>query len=96
VGFGIEILFVLMLGLLILGPKRLHTILLHVSQAKAQLENATRGLKSQLAAELNATRGSGKNDCSHVLVGDCELCSTFKSVPESREPAEDALLQSSV
>ena len=26
VGFGMEILFVLMLGLLILGPKRLHTI----------------------------------------------------------------------
>ena len=37
-GFGMEMLFVLMLGLLILGPKRLHTILVHVSQAKAELQ----------------------------------------------------------
>lgn len=95
-GFGMEILFVLVLGLVILGPKRLHTILVHVSQAKAQLENATRGLKSQLAAELEAEPGPGKLDCSHVPVGDCELCSTFKSVPQSREPAKDALLQSGV
>jgi Sec-independent protein translocase protein TatA len=89
VGFGMEILFVLMLGLLILGPKRLPTMLAHVARAKAELENATRGLKSQLAAELDAAPRGGKNDCSHVLLGDCELCSTFTSVPEFSEPAED-------
>jgi Sec-independent protein translocase protein TatA len=88
VGFGMEILFVLMLGLLILGPKRLHTMLAHVARAKAELENATRGLKSQLDAELDAARGPGQADCSHVLVGDCELCSTFESVPEFSEPAQ--------
>jgi Sec-independent protein translocase protein TatA len=54
VGFGIELVFVLVLGLLILGPKRLHTMLVHVARAKAELENATRGLKSQVAAELDA------------------------------------------
>jgi hypothetical protein len=75
-GFGMEILFVLLLGLLILGPKRLHTMLAHVVRAKAELENATRGLKSQLAAELDAMPRAGGNDCSHVLLGDCELCST--------------------
>jgi hypothetical protein len=93
VGFGMEILFVLALGLLMLGPKRLHTIVVHVAQAKAQLENATRGLKSQLAAELDAVRGPGKTGCSHVLVGDCELCSTFESVPEFSERAEDAVIR---
>lgn len=87
-GFGIEILFVLMLGLLILGPKRLHTILVHVAKAKAELENTARDLKSQLAAELDAAHGSGRTGCSHVLVGDCELCSTFKSAPEFSEAAE--------
>jgi Sec-independent protein translocase protein TatA len=81
-GFSMEILFVLMLGLLLLGPKRLHTMLAHVARAKAELENATRGLKSQLAAELEALPGASKNDCSHVLLGDCELCSTPKSAPE--------------
>jgi Sec-independent protein translocase protein TatA len=88
VGFGMEMLFVLVLGLLILGPKRLHTILAHASRAKAELENAARGLKFQLAAELDAAPGAGKNDCSHVLLGDCERCSTFESVPEFSESAE--------
>jgi hypothetical protein len=87
-----EILFELILGLLILGPKRLHTMLAHVARAKAELENATRGLKSQLFAELDAAPGVGK-DCSHVLVGDCELCSTFTSLPEPREPAEEGLMR---
>ena len=88
-GFGMEILFVLLLGLLILGPKRLHTILAHVARAKAELENATRGLKSQLAAELDAMPGAGKNYCAHVLVGDCELCSTHfeRTQLETERPA---------
>jgi Sec-independent protein translocase protein TatA len=93
-GFGTEILFVLILGLLLLGPKRMHTMLAHVARAKAELENATRGLKSQLAAELEAAPTAGKTDCSHVLIGDCDLCSTFRSVPESHEPAEDVLIGS--
>ena len=41
-GFGAEILFMLALGLLLLGPKRLPTILGHVARAKAQLEKASR------------------------------------------------------
>jgi hypothetical protein len=94
VGFGTEILFVLVLGLLILGPKRLHTMLAHVARAKAELENATRGLESQLAAELDVAPGAGKSDCSHGLLGECELCSTFEPVPESREAAEGALMRS--
>jgi len=88
-----EILFVLILGLLVLGPKRLHTLLAHAARAKAELENATRGLKSQLAAELDTAPEAGKTDCTHVLVGDCDLCSTLKSRPESRKPAEDVLMR---
>ena len=66
-GFGI--LFVLMLGLLLLGPKQLHTLLGHVARAKAQFEQASRGFKSQLAAELDATDLGEKTD-SHELLGD--------------------------
>ncbi len=44
----------LMLGLVVLGPRRLHAMLGHEARAKAELENATRGIKSQLAAELDA------------------------------------------
>ena len=69
-GFGTEILFLLMLGLLVLGPKRLHTMLTHVARAKAEFEDASRGLKSQLAAELDAAPRNCKTDCSPESVGD--------------------------
>jgi Sec-independent protein translocase protein TatA len=52
VGLGTEIVFLLVLGLLVLGPKRLPTILGHVARAKTQIEGATRSFKSQLQAEL--------------------------------------------
>ena len=69
-GFGTEILFLLMLGLLVLGPKQLHTMLAHVARAKAAFEDANRGFKSQLAAELDAAPRTCETDCSHKPVGD--------------------------
>ena len=69
-GFGTEILFILMLGLLALGPKQLHALLGHVARAKAQFEEASRGIKSQLAVELDAAHQGGKTDASHELAGD--------------------------
>ena len=55
-GVGTEILFMITLGLVVLGPKRLHSMMGHVARAKAELENATRSLKSQLGAELDGER----------------------------------------
>ena len=69
-GLGTEILFVLMLGLLVLGPKQLHTLLGRVARAKAQFEEASRGFKSQLAAEFDAAHQPCKTETSHELVGD--------------------------
>jgi Sec-independent protein translocase protein TatA len=94
VGFGTEILFILTLGLLVLGPKQLHTVLKHVARAKVELENATRGLKSQLAAELDAAPEISKTDCTHDSVEDRELCPKLESAPRSREPGEGALIGS--
>jgi Sec-independent protein translocase protein TatA len=54
----------LLLGLVVLGPKRLHAMLGHVARAKAELEKATRGLKSQLGAELDAAHHQGKTETS--------------------------------
>jgi Sec-independent protein translocase protein TatA len=70
VGFGTEVLFIIILGLLVLGPKQLHTLLGHVAQAKAQFEEASRGFRSQLAAELDATHQKEKTDVSRELDGD--------------------------
>jgi Sec-independent protein translocase protein TatA len=65
VGFGSEILFVMLLGLVLLGPKRMHTMLGQVARAKAQFEKATLGLKSQLASELEVAPANRKFDGSH-------------------------------
>jgi len=70
VGFGTEILFMIMLGLLVLGPKQLHELLGRVARAKAQFEEASRSFKSQLAAEFDAAHHEGKTEASHELVGD--------------------------
>jgi Sec-independent protein translocase protein TatA len=67
VGFGTEILFLLILGVVVLGPKQLHTMLAHVARAKAKFQDASRGLKSQLAAELEARED--KADSSDELAG---------------------------
>ena len=69
-GFGTEILFILLLGLVVLGPKRLHAMLGHVARAKAELEKATRGIKSQLSAELDAADHEGETEIVHELVGE--------------------------
>jgi Sec-independent protein translocase protein TatA len=70
VGLGTEILFMVSLGLVVLGPRRMHAMMGHVVRAKAELENATRGIKSQLSAELNAAPPNGKTNGSHESVGD--------------------------
>ena len=69
-GLGTEILFILVLGLLVLGPKQLHTLLGHVARAKVQLEEASRGFKSQLAAELDTRHQEGETGASHESVED--------------------------
>ena len=66
-GLSTEILFIVMLGLLVLGPKQLHSLLGHVARAKAQFEVASRGFKSRLAAELDAAHQDGETD---ALAGD--------------------------
>jgi Sec-independent protein translocase protein TatA len=60
VGFGTELLFVILLGFLLLGPKQMQVMLGHVARAKAEIEKATRSFKSQLTAENEATPSSGE------------------------------------
>ena len=64
-GLGTESLFMITLGLVVLGPKRLHAMIGHVARAKAELENTTRRIKSQLGAELSVAPRNGKTDGSH-------------------------------
>ena len=52
-GFGTEILFFVALGALVLGPKRLHTVIGHLARAKTRFEETTQAFKSQLVEELD-------------------------------------------
>jgi Sec-independent protein translocase protein TatA len=52
VALGTELPILAMLGFVVLGPKRLHSVLRHLARAKAEFENASLGIKSRLAAEL--------------------------------------------
>lgn len=51
-GFGGELLFIIAFGLVVLGPKRMHTVLKHAARVKAQFQEATGAFKSQLTSEL--------------------------------------------
>ena len=53
-GLGTEIIFLIALGGLVLGPKRLHAMIGHVTRAKARFEEITQAVKSQLVEELDA------------------------------------------
>ena len=53
-GFGSEILFIVALAMLLLGPKQFPSILRHLSKAKAKLDNATRTFTSALQVELES------------------------------------------
>jgi Sec-independent protein translocase protein TatA len=70
VGFGTELLLILMVGLLLLGPKQLHRLLGQLARAKSQFEEASRGFKSQLTTELDTVHHDRETKATHELDGD--------------------------
>jgi Sec-independent protein translocase protein TatA len=67
-GLSSEILFILMLALLVLGPKKLQTLLGCLARAKARVEEMSRGVKSQLAAELDGRERARETDVPQELI----------------------------
>ena len=49
---GTELLLGVALGFVILGPRRMHTMLAQVMRAKTELDRVRRSIKSQLTAEF--------------------------------------------
>jgi Sec-independent protein translocase protein TatA len=52
---GAELLIGLALAFVVLGPKRMQSMLRQVGRAKAQFDKAGREIKAQLAAQLEST-----------------------------------------
>jgi Sec-independent protein translocase protein TatA len=67
VGFGSEILFILVLALLFFGPRQLHALWGHVASAKDRLAEASRGLRSQIEAEFDVAKVEGETESPEEL-----------------------------
>jgi Sec-independent protein translocase protein TatA len=78
-GFGTEILLLVVVGFLVLGPKRMQEVVRTVASLKTKLEQTTREIKSQLAAELEKETGT-PNFAQWVASQECR--------PESRGPLQ--------
>ena len=61
-GFGTELPLLLTLGFVVLGPKRMQATLRHVARAKAELDKAIWGIKSQLPPEAKGAPQDSRND----------------------------------
>ncbi len=60
-GLGSELLLVLLLGFLILGPKQMHALLGRVAHAKTEFDKVIRSFKSQVGAEFEVPSQSLEN-----------------------------------
>jgi Sec-independent protein translocase protein TatA len=60
--FGTELPLLLALGFVVLGPKRMQTMLGHVARAKAELHQASRRIRFQFPGEIEAALQNGRND----------------------------------
>jgi len=68
-GLGTGLPFFVALGFLVLGPKRMHAMLGQLAKAKAEFDKASRGLKSQLTAELGGESPGTPEDRDRTASG---------------------------
>jgi len=61
-GLGMKLPLLLALGFVVLGPKRMQTMLGHVARAKAELHKASRRIKFQFPGEIEAALQNGRSD----------------------------------
>jgi len=69
-GFGTELFFFVALGVIVLGPKRLHTMIGHMARARARFEETTEAFKSQLGEELDDKHPEKPESPSQLSEGD--------------------------
>lgn len=59
-----EILFLVVLGSLVLGPKQLYDVVRQVALAKKRFETAAEHFRSQIAAEISADHHEPQSEAS--------------------------------
>ena len=73
--FGSEIVMMAGLGFLVLGPKRMQSLLGQVARLRSEVEKVSRGLRAQLSEELEA---SGVAESPDELAA-CSACESHVS-----------------
>jgi|GraSoiStandDraft_9_1057307.scaffolds.fasta_scaffold429395_2 Sec-independent protein translocase protein TatA len=71
--FGSEVLLLLGAGFVVLGPKRMQTMLGQVGRAKAQFDKASRSFMSEVSSGLDETTGPTPSTGDHDNRQDTEL-----------------------
>jgi Sec-independent protein translocase protein TatA len=70
-GLGTGLPLFVALGFLLLGPKRMHAMLGQLARVKAEFDKASRGLKSQLTAELEGRPPAVSRDDDKTASAGC-------------------------
>lgn len=78
-GFGTEILFLVVLGLVMLGPKRLQSVLAQVARAKDELAKASRDLKVHLETGPEGVPEGGENGDERLRLGGTDGAESVES-----------------
>ena len=67
---GTELLFIVALGLVVLGPKRLHIVLADVTRAKAESDKASGGINAvRTAHTTSSSLPGGPNNYANGTFG---------------------------
>jgi Sec-independent protein translocase protein TatA len=60
-GFGTELVLAVGLGFLVLGPKRMHSLLAQLARAKNEWQKMSAGIRKDLSAGLSSASSNPKN-----------------------------------
>lgn len=87
--FGSELVMMAGLGFVVLGPKRMHSLLGQVAHIRSEIERASRGLRNQLSEELHPTnsRTSEEETAEQVV---CDASAHIPDRPEVSDLEKDA------
>ena len=64
--FGADVIFAAGLGFVLLGPKRMHTLLGHVARVKAHVDTVRRDLATQLDSAVDASASDPRAHQSEI------------------------------
>jgi Sec-independent protein translocase protein TatA len=64
---GSELVMIVGLGFVVLGPKRMHSVLGQVARMRSELEKASCAVRTQLTAELDTREGEDQTSVAATL-----------------------------